>query len=262
MPISDASLGISSPLGDARRPPPRRRQCDALDIRGGEGGAECRFDLALCRLRRGRFTASVNGPKPAFTLTLSLTDFDAQSFFAAALATTALGGAALTADLAATGATQREIVASLGGAARLELTGGALGGVDLEALARSLAGTGAPEGIAADDGTTIQSLVATFSAQNGMATLGEESMLAGPNLAWSVRGTFGLAARALRLALAPAKGALFSMPFGVRPVGCAALSPGLQALAALIAAARPRSPTCRRNGAPGWRSCCVFAGAS
>lgn len=91
------------------------------DIRGGEAALNVGSTSLYAGFGRGRFTASVNGPKPAFTLTLSLTDFDAQSFFAAALATTALGGrAALTADLtAAPGATRREIVASLGGAARL-----------------------------------------------------------------------------------------------------------------------------------------------
>lgn len=232
----DASLGIK--VRSATLAGLRLADANAtLDIRGGEAALNVGSTSLYAGFGRGRFTASVNGPKPAFTLTLSLTDFDAQSFFAAALATTALGGrAALTADLAATGATRREIVASLGGAARLELTGGALGGVDLEALARSLAGTGAPEGIAADDGTTIQSLVATFSAQNGMATLGEESMLAGPNLAWSVRGTFGLAARALRLALAPAKGAPFSMPFTASgPWDAPLYRPDYKALAALIA---------------------------
>ncbi len=231
----DASLGIRA--RNARLAGLALANANAtLEIVGGEAALNIGSASLYAGFGRARLTAGVNGPAPHFTLALSLTDIDAQSFFADALATKALGGrAALTADLAATGATRREIVSGLGGAVRLELAGGALGGVDLGAVARSIAGPGEPEGTAADDGTTVAALTAAFSVKDGMATL-DETILAGPSRAWTVRGTFGLAARALRLRIAPAPGTAFSMPFTAAGSWAAPVyRPDYQELAAMIA---------------------------
>ncbi|BCW90399.1 hypothetical protein sos41_35680 [Alphaproteobacteria bacterium SO-S41] len=163
-------------------------------------------------LGRARLAIDLASFAPGYQLALTLTNFDAQSFFADAVGSAALmGQASLTLDLKGEGTTRREVVAGLDGKLQLELANGALDGVDLTAIARSVGMPGALNGATADDATTLTTLSAAFTVADGMART-TALKLTTHAMTLAARGTIGLAARALRLRFAPA-GA--GVPFSV-----------------------------------------------
>ena len=202
--LRDIDANLALRLGNARLDGIR-----ASNVTGtfALGGGTLTADVATATLYgglgRARLTVDLASFTPAYALALTLTDFDAQTFFGDAVGSTALTGRGdLKLNLKGEGATRRAIVSGLDGTVELELANGALDGVDLMAVARSVAVQGAVQGTTSDDATNIATLSAAFTLTDGMARATALSLTT-PSAALNARGTIGLAARALRLRFVP-----------------------------------------------------------
>lgn len=112
---------------------------------------------------------------------------------------TALSGTGnLNLELSAQGQTQEELVSTLKGAASLSLNGGQLAGSDIGGTIAAVRERILDGWTAVPGGTPVDSLSATASLADGLATLGA-SELATPGLRMSLSGTVDLLRRALDL---------------------------------------------------------------
>jgi AsmA protein len=219
-----------------------------LALSGGRLSLDVATATLYAGMGRGRLTLDATSFAPAWTLALSITEFDAQGLFTDALATGALTGrGSLTLDLSAGGATRRAVVSSLNGKLQLALAGGTLDSVDLFAIARTIGDPATLDGTTPDNATNIVALDAAFTVRDGMATL-VAATLTGSSQSLSARGTIGLAARALRVRLAPSD--VGGLPYSVTGPWAAPTFlvdwPVLKAMAASDAAALDGVPEARR----------------
>jgi len=112
---------------------------------------------------------------------------------------TALSGTGnLNLEISAQGQTQEELVSTLKGAASLSLNGGQLAGSDIGGTIAAVRERILDGWTAVPGGTPVDSLSATASLADGLATLGA-SELATPGLRMSLSGTVDLLRRALDL---------------------------------------------------------------
>ncbi len=185
-----------------------------VSIGGGKVLADIPKALVYGGLGRGRLAIDASVPVTAYTLSLSLPGMDGASFFRDALASDLLAGrTSITADLAASGATRREIVSTLTGSATLDVDGGVLSGADFVAIAHTLLERDQTNATA-EDSTTITRLEAAAHVTKGTATL-KSLMIKTPASQWQGEGGFGLAQRSLRLQLHTMPQAPWLMPFAV-----------------------------------------------
>ena len=112
--------------------------------------------------------------------------------------TTLSGTGNLNLEVSAQGQTQEELVSTLKGAASLSLNGGQLAGSDIGGTIAAVRERILDGWTAVPGGTPVDSLSATASLADGLATLGA-SELATPGLRMSLSGTVDLLRRALDL---------------------------------------------------------------
>ena len=168
-----------------------------------------RADIALAKatmysgLAAARLSADMTGGEPLIGVSLSLMGFDGQSFLSDAVDSEALTGRGeLVVRLSARGSSRKAMVRSLSGAVSLKLTDGALDGVDLAAVAGSVAAETGPEGTTVDDATSFVSLSADLAIANGVAEAGQLAVVS-PRVWLNGTGVFDLPGRTLWLRLAP-----------------------------------------------------------
>jgi AsmA protein len=135
---------------------------------------------------------------------LSLANFNAYPFLKDAAGFESLEGTgAIALDLAASGASQRAMVAALGGTAKLEFTDGAIRGINIAKSLRSLS-TGILSGWQENEAekTDFATLGASFKIAKGQAQT-SDLHLAGPLVRMSGAGIVDFPAQALKLRVDP-----------------------------------------------------------
>lgn len=145
-----------------------------------------------------------SGKTPSQRVKASLVKFDAYSFLRDAAAFERLQGrGTITADLSASGASQRAIVSALNGNADLKFTNGAIRGVNIAQMLRNL-GSGIVEGWQGGEAekTDFASLGATFKVAKGQATT-KDLHLVGPLVRMTGAGTVHLPAQTLKFRVDP-----------------------------------------------------------
>jgi uncharacterized protein involved in outer membrane biogenesis len=154
-------------------------------------------------LAAGRLTADVTGGDPIIAVALSLSGFDAQTFLSDAVDSEALTGRGdLTLSLSARGTSRKAMIRTLTGALTLKLIDGGLDGVDLAAVARSVAEETGPDGATVDDATGFVSLAADLTIAAGVAEAAR-LMIVTPRMTLEGAGVFDLPARTLWLRVEP-----------------------------------------------------------
>ena len=147
------------------------------------------------------FTAQVDSAvlPPSGTLGITAENASLAPLIGALAGVTALSGTGnLKLELSAQGQTQEELVSTLQGAASLSLNGGQLAGSDIGGMVTAVRERILDGWTAVPGGTPVDSLSATASLADGLATLGA-SELATPGLRMSLSGTVDLLRRALDL---------------------------------------------------------------
>jgi AsmA protein len=145
-----------------------------------------------------------SGETPAQRVKLSLAKFDAFPFLRDAADFERLQGrGTVSMDLTGYGASQRAIVSTLGGNANLEFANGAIRGVNIAKMIRSL-GTGVVEGWQGNEAekTDFASLGATFKVTKGQATT-KDLHLVGPLVRMNGAGTVDLPGQTLKFRVDP-----------------------------------------------------------
>jgi len=235
----------------------RRATVADLDLRdvdaefvaeGGRGALTITRATAYAGALSGRLTVDVTGDVPEVGADFTVSGFDAQGLFAAAFGSGTLAGRGdMTIALKGRGASQATLVQALEGDVALKLIDGALDGVDLPAVARTVTQEGAVSGTGPEAATDLKSLAATFHVVGGVAYTDEVTLI-GPFLQLSARGAIGLPARALRMRVAPRfvndiygqpgadEAGTFAMPFAaLGPWDAPAFVPDWRALADMVA---------------------------
>ncbi len=170
-------------------------------------GGKLDADIAEAELWGGALkgTVALNGatPAPAVSIDVEAKAIDAGQAFAALTGSGALRGrgeAALT--VAAAGASQRELVATLKGAAWMSFADGAVEGVDLAVLARqaqmAIVAGWRPPGPAAAAATPFTLLQGGFAGVDGLAAT-KDLVVQGPALSAAGQGIVDLLRRRLDL---------------------------------------------------------------
>lgn len=166
----------------------------------------------------GQFTIDTTGADPRYTLHADLQDIDVETVVAPRLGPAVIDGAGdIRLDLAASGATELEIVRSLSGKLSLQMTEGGRLGFDVDALPAAAAAATPVTGWGAVGAgtTTVGELTARFSATGGVLTTDAvEAKTDGRTV--SVSGTVDIDKSALDLilSLAPATEAATALPAG------------------------------------------------
>lgn len=145
-----------------------------------------------------------SGKTPAQRVKLSLAKFDAYPFLRDAAGFERLQGrGTVSMDLSGYGASQRAIVSALSGNANLEFANGAIRGVNIAKMIRSL-GTGVVEGWQGNEAekTDFASLGATFKVAKGQATT-KDLHLVGPLVRMNGAGTVDLPGQTLKFRVDP-----------------------------------------------------------
>ncbi len=145
-----------------------------------------------------------SGKTPAQRVKLSLAKFDAYPFLRDAAGFERLQGrGTVSMDLSGYGASQRAIVSALSGNANLEFANGAIRGVNIAKMIRSL-GTGVVEGWQGNEAekTDFASLGATFKVTKGQATT-KDLHLVGPLVRMNGAGTVDLPGQTLKFRVDP-----------------------------------------------------------
>ena len=145
-----------------------------------------------------------SGKTPAQRVKLSLAKFDAYPFLRDAAGFERLQGrGTVSMDLSGYGASQRAIVSALSGNANLEFANGAIRGVNVAKMIRSL-GTGVVEGWQGNEAekTDFASLGATFKVAKGQATT-KDLHLVGPLVRMNGAGTVDLPGKTLKFRVDP-----------------------------------------------------------
>jgi AsmA protein len=155
---------------------------------------------------RGRGVATLDGrgQVPAISVNMLLEGIAAQPLLKDALGFEWLEGrSTLTVALAGQGASERQIVATLGGKIDLATTGGTIDAIDVGKILRGL-GEGRFSGLRVAHGekTPFSELAGSFTIANGIAD-NQDLRLVSPNLRVSGAGTFNLPARTLDYTVRP-----------------------------------------------------------
>ncbi|WP_119390010.1 AsmA family protein [Taklimakanibacter lacteus] len=153
---------------------------------------------------QGRLVLDGGGKVPALQMTLDARGFDGLRLlrdYAGLERFEGTAGARLA--LAAKGHSQRELIASLNGTAALSFTKGAVRGIDIEAMVRSL-GTNILTGWRQDGDarTPFEGLSASFTVVNGLANTNDINFVS-PVLSVSGGGIIDLPRQALNLKVSP-----------------------------------------------------------
>lgn len=141
---------------------------------------------------------------PAHHVKLNVTNFDGRTLLKDVAAMERIDGkGTLVVDLNASGASQRAMVGSLGGTASVEFKNGAIRGMNVAKMIRSL-GQGALNGWqgGAQEKTDFASLGATFKIAKGQATTDDLHLL-GPLVRVTGSGTVNLPQKTLKLRVDP-----------------------------------------------------------
>ncbi len=161
-----------------------------FNIYGGAGNAAVAIDAS--------------GETPAQRVTLTVANFDAYPLLKDTAGFQRLDGrGTVSVDLSAYGASQQAIVSALGGNASIEVADGAIRGVNVAKMIRSL-GTGVVQGWQGGtaEKTDFASLGATLQIDKGIATT-QDLHLVGPLVRVSGSGTVDLPAKGLNLRVEP-----------------------------------------------------------
>jgi len=161
-----------------------------FNVYGGGGDAAIALDAS--------------GKTPAQRVKLNINKFDAYALLKDAAGFDNLEGLGTIAiDLQGVGASQREIVSTLGGNADLEFTNGAIRGVNIAQMIRSL-GSGIVNGWqgSSTEKTDFASLGATFEVSKGQA-ITNDLHLVGPLVRMTGSGTVNLPQKALDFTVDP-----------------------------------------------------------
>jgi AsmA protein len=155
---------------------------------------------------RGRGVATLDGrgQVPAISVNMLLEGIAAQPLLKDALGFEWLEGrSTLTVALAGQGASERQIVATLGGKIDLATTSGTIDAIDVGKILRGL-GEGRFGGlrVARGEKTPFSELAGSFTIANGIAD-NQDLRLVSPNLRVSGAGTFNLPARTLDYTVRP-----------------------------------------------------------
>jgi AsmA protein len=145
-----------------------------------------------------------SGKTPAQSVEVSLVEFDAYPFLRdTANFQNIEGKGTIALDLSATGASQSAIVSALGGNAKLEFVDGAVRGVNIAKMLRSL-GTGIVEGWQGGEAekTDFASLGGSFKVAQGKATT-DDLHLVGPLVRMTGAGTVDLPVKQLNFRVDP-----------------------------------------------------------
>jgi AsmA protein len=165
-------------------------------------------DLPDLKLYQGTGTghlsvdASLNPPAQSFRFALS--DLDAYPFLKDALGFGRIEGTGfVSVDLTGSGASQRAIVSSLNGSARFEFADGAIRGINVAKLVRSLtSGTLAGWQQGEAEKTDFAELSAEFAVETGKATT-ENLYLVGPLVRMTGAGSVDMASQSLQFRVDP-----------------------------------------------------------
>jgi AsmA protein len=154
----------------------------------------------------GKATVALDatGKTPAQRVKVSLVNFDAYPFLKDATNFQSIDGKGTIAlDLSATGASQSAIVSALGGNAKLEFVDGAIRGINIAKMLRSL-GTGIVEGWQGGEAekTDFASLGASFKVDQGKATT-DDLHLMGPLVRMTGAGSVDLPIKRLNFRVDP-----------------------------------------------------------
>jgi AsmA protein len=155
---------------------------------------------------RGRGVATLDGrgQVPAISVNMLLDGISAQPLLRDALGFEWLEGrSTLTVALTGQGASERQIVSTLGGKIDLATTGGTIDAIDVGKILRSI-GEGRFAGlrIAQGEKTPFSELAGSFTIANGIAD-NQDLRLVSPNLRVSGAGNFNLPARTLDYTVRP-----------------------------------------------------------
>jgi AsmA protein len=145
-----------------------------------------------------------SGPVPAYRLTLALADLDAYPFLRdVAEFTTIEGKAALAAELSASGDNERAMVSSLNGTANFGFTDGALRGLNVANMLRTLT-TGILTGwqFKQEAKTVFNKFGANFKIANGQAQT-DDLRMTGPLVSIGGAGTVDVPAQRLKFRVNP-----------------------------------------------------------
>lgn len=177
----------------------------AVTMSGRAGRLWARLDsaIAYAAILRGTLTVETAGGTPKLSLTLAAEGFDAQSALAAAFDGQGLTGRGnIKLDLTATGATRRELIASLAGTSEIVLIDGALDGIDPAELARTAAADSGPAGLGEGAAVAFKRLSGAFEIQNGRAR-STSLRLVSNTIRMDGAGAFDLPARTMELRAFP-----------------------------------------------------------
>lgn len=168
----------------------------------------------------GQVTVDVAGADPRYTIRAELNDIDMATVMAPRLGPAAIDGRGdVSLDLAATGSSEAELLASLTGKLALGMDEGVRIGLDIDALAApgvpATAATATARtpaagwGAVAAGSTSVSRLAARFVARNGVLTADGVEAATGDNRIVTASGTIDVDRSALDLVLsiAPAPGA-------------------------------------------------------
>ena len=171
-------------------------------------GGKLNATLSQFGLYGGAGNASIavdtSGKTPTQRVNVSLVNFDGYTFLKDAAALEKIEGkGTVSFDLGAVGASQRAMVRSLGGNAKIEFTNGAIRGVNVAKMIRNL-GNGAINGWQGSvaEKTDFASLGATFQIAKGQATT-KDIHLVGPLVRVNGAGTVNIPKKSLKLRVDP-----------------------------------------------------------
>lgn len=176
-----------------------------MTLSAGKGAVSLTLERAALYggTANGEIAANSVSGMPSITVAATLTDADAGSVLPElAEIETLTGRVTLKLGLRGTGASQAELVKTLAGTAEITLRDGTLSGVDLAAIAGSVAQPAGFPGIGDDQATNFSSFAARFDIAGGIARTDNLSLI-GPFIRIQGRGAVGLPARLMQITLSP-----------------------------------------------------------
>ncbi len=179
-----------------------------ISIRASTSGGKLKLELPNFQLYDGGGTGVLSvdatGKVPALAFRFSLTDLDAYPFLNDVAAFQRIEGkAAIAIDLTTSGASQRAMVSALNGTANFEFSDGAIRGINVAKMVRSL-GSATLSGWQSGDAekTDFASLGASFKITQGKAAT-SDLHLSGPLVRMGGTGTVDLPAQTLNFRVNP-----------------------------------------------------------
>jgi AsmA protein len=186
----------------------RQIKAGPVTVQASIGAGKLNLQMPTLKLYDGSGTAAVavdaSGKIPAAAIRLSLANLDGYSFLKEMASFESIDGTgAVALDLTTSGASQREMVAALGGTAKIEFTNGAIRGINVAKMVRNLA-TGILSGWqqSPDEKTDFAALGASFKIAKGQAQT-TDLHLEGPLVRMTGAGTVDLPGRTLKFRVDP-----------------------------------------------------------